>query len=129
MPKLKPEHTQQKIELSKKDGKSSALENPSENKGVAAFLANAVIPNAGSLGGPNAMVKMAAPIKSQLKIEASLPKRPIKELLSLYEKRRIEFEKFKSNSSDLGGDPLGHEAIQRAIRRMSYDYQQKEEEL
>ena len=44
-------------------------------------------------------------------------------------KRRIEFEKFKQNDSNEGGDPLGYEAIQRAIRRMSYDYQQKEEEL
>lgn len=90
---------------------------------MASFLANAVIPNAGSLGGPNAMVKQyIAPVKLGTITEQTLPKRPIKELLSLYEKRRIEFEKFKSNGSCEGGDPLGHEAVQRAIRRMSYDY-------
>ena len=44
------------------------------------------------------------------------------ELLSEYEKRRIEFEKLQQNDMQDGGDPIYFKDLKRAIKRMSYDY-------
>ena len=52
------------------------------------------------------------------------------ELLRDYELRRIDFEKFQVNETgERGEDHVQYEAIQRAIKRMSYDYQKHEEKL
>lgn len=56
-------------------------------------------------------------------------KRTLAELLAEYEKRRIDFEKFQQNDMSEGGDPLMYQAMQRAIKRMSYDYRAKEKKL
>ena len=51
------------------------------------------------------------------------------ELLVEYEKRRIEFDKIRLNDKANGGEPLMFESIQKAIRRMSHDYQITENNL
>ena len=56
-------------------------------------------------------------------------KRTLPELLAEYEKRRIEFEKFQQKDMNEGGDPLMYQSMQRAIKRMSYDYRAKEKKL
>ena len=56
-------------------------------------------------------------------------KRPLTQLLSEYEKRRILFDKIRLNDLATGGEPLMFESIAKAIRRMSHDYQITEENL
>ena len=51
------------------------------------------------------------------------------ELLAQYEVRRLDYElKVKSDFTE-GGDPLTTKAIEKAINRMSYDYQSIERKL
>lgn len=56
-------------------------------------------------------------------------KRPIAELLGQYEKRRIVFEKEMETKAGNENTNLNKLSIERAIRRMSYDYERKEEQL
>lgn len=72
--------------------------------------------------------KATRELLEQLKVPPK-EKRPLTELLAEYEKRRIQFDKIRLNDFSNGGEPLIFDSIQKAIKRMSHDYQITEEEL
>lgn len=98
-----------------KPGETKQNQDAAVKKGTVGFLSNIKMPNLATgqtASGP-------PPVK----------KRPITELLAEYEKRRIIFEKEMETKGGNDLTNLNKLAIERAIRRMSYDYERKEEQL